>query len=187
MKKVFLTLMCLSAGVLVVNAQDNKRPAHAVATQTAPAPANAAPASQPIAAAVPQAAPAPDPDAGEFKFKEETHDYGEVPEGPLAETDFEFKNVGKKPINITDAHGSCGCTVPKWPTEPILPGKKGVIHVSYTTQGRQGPISKEVTINSNAKQAPMVLHIRGTVKPKPVDPNAKPAPANAPAPAAPGH
>lgn len=118
-----------------------------------------------------------DPDAGKFKFKEETHDYGEVPEGPLAEYDFEFKNVGKKPIVISEAHGSCGCTVPKWPTEPVMPGKKGTIHVTYNTQGRPGPISKEVTINSNAQQSPMVLHIRGTVKPKPAEPAAAPAPA----------
>lgn len=137
----------------------------------------------------PQAAPPPpppppaaaakpvDPDAGKFKFKEETHDYGEVMEGPLAEYDFEFKNVGKKPIIISEAHGSCGCTVPKWPQEPIAPGKKGVIHVAYNTQGRPGPISKEVTINSNAQQSPMVLHIRGTVKPKPAEPAPAPAPA----------
>ncbi len=186
MKKVFITLFCLSlAGTVSVKAQEHKPVAtppntpasatHANAPANAPAPANAAPA----------AAPQVDPDAGEFKFKEETHDYGEVPEGPLAETDFEFKNVGKKPIVITEAHGSCGCTVPKWPSEPIMPGKKGVIHVAYTTQGRQGMIMKDVTINSNAKQSPMVLHIRGTVKPKPVDPNAPAAtPANAPAPQA---
>jgi hypothetical protein len=155
MKKVFLTFLCVSVCAVAVNAQNNNQPA-----------GTNAPAPQPQAA--PQS-PAPDPDAGEFKFKEETHDYGEVMEGPLAETDFEFKNVGKKPIVINEAHGSCGCTVPSWPHEPILPGKKAVIHVAYTTQGRQGMIMKDVTINSNAKQQPMVLHIRGTVKPKPVD------------------
>ena len=156
MKKVFIAILCLTISAAAANAQDKKAPAPA----PNPAPAQVAP-------------PAPDPDAGEFKFKEETHDYGEVPEGPLAEYDFEFKNVGKKPIVINDAHGSCGCTVPTWPREPILPKQKGVIHVSYTTNGRQGPIMKDVTINSNAKQQPMVLHIRGTVKPKP----AAPAPA----------
>ena len=105
MKKVFLTLLCLSVGVVAVNAQDNK-PACAIHPQTH-APPPPARCSQP-------AAPAPDPDAGEFKFKDKdnTHDYGEVPEGPLAEYDFEFKNVGNKPIVITEAHGSCGCTVP---------------------------------------------------------------------------
>ena len=169
MKKVFITLLCLSISAAAANAQDKK--------------AAPAPAPTPAPAAAPQA-PAVDPDAGEFKFKEETHDYGEVPEGPLAEYDFEFKNTGKKPIVINEAHGSCGCTVPSWPHEPILPKQKGVIHVAYTTNGRPGPIMKDVTINSNAKQQPMVLHIRGTVKPKPKDPTPAPAPAPpAPAPA----
>jgi len=102
--------------------------------------------------------------AGKFKFKEETHDFGEVAEGPAAETDFEFKNVGKEPILITEAHGSCGCTVPQWPKEPIMPGKKAKIHVTYNTAGRVGAITKDVYITSNAEQSPMVLHIRGTVK-----------------------
>ena len=166
MKKVYFTLICLSLGAVVTVKAQNNQPV---------------PPPQPVPAGQPAVAPAPDPDAGEFKFKEETHDYGEVPEGPLAECDFEFKNVGKKPIVISEAHGSCGCTVPNWPKDPILPGKKGVIHVSYNTQGRQGPIMKDVTINSNAKQSPMVLHIRGNVKPKPVDPNA-PVQGTAPAP-----
>ncbi len=176
MKKVFFSLLCLTIGTTYVIAQENHAP---VATPKANAAQPAMPAVQP-----PPPAPAEkkvDPDAGIFKFKEETHDYGEVPEGPLAETDFEFKNVGKKPINITEAHGSCGCTVPQWPHEPIMPGKKGVIHVAYTTQGRQGMIMKDVSINSDAQQSPMTLHIRGTVKPKPVDPNAAPpVPAQAP-------
>ena len=155
MKKVFFSLLCLSLSSAAAFAQDHK-------TVATPPP----PAAQ---------APAMDPDAGKFKFKEETHDYGEVPEGPTAETDFEFKNVGKKPIVISEAHGSCGCTVPVWPKEPILPGKKGVIHVTYNTAGRQGPINKDVTINSDAQQKPMVLHIRGTVKPKPAEATATPA------------
>ena len=157
MKKVFITLCCLSLSTIAVNAQDKK---------ATPAPA---------------AAPAVDADAGIFKFKDKdnTHDYGEVPEGPTAEYDFEFKNVGKKPIIITEAHGSCGCTVPKWPHEPILPGKKGVIHVTYNTDHRPGMISKEVTITSDAQEKSTILHIRGTVKPKPVEaaPTTPPSPA----------
>src|SRR4051812_11511570 len=118
MKRVFISLLCLSITSTVSFAQEQKPVATPQQAPSAPAPKESA----------------PDPDAGSFKFKEETHDYGEVPEGPTAETDFEFKNVGKKPINISEAHGSCGCTVPKWPHEPIMPGKKGVIHVTYNTQ-----------------------------------------------------
>ncbi len=114
-------------------------------------------------------------DAGKFKFEEETHDFGEILDGPAAEYDFEFKNVGKSPIVITEAHGSCGCTVPKWPKDPILPKHKGVIHVTFNTTGRVGPINKDVFITSNALQNPMKLHITGFVKPNPANEN-KPAP-----------
>jgi hypothetical protein len=145
MKKVFITLLCLSIGTIAANAQ--------------------APAATPSVTATPPV----DPDAGKFKFNEETHDFGEVPEGPLAEFDFEFKNTGKKPIVITDAHGSCGCTVPTWPRDPILPKKSAKIHVAYTTLNRPGPINKDVIITSNAQQSPMRLHITGTVKPKPAE------------------
>jgi len=164
MKKVFITMLCLSISAAAVKAQNQNKPPVPVG-----APAQAAPVPAPQAPPPPPAPKVISPNAGKFQFKEETHDYGEVMEGPLAETDFEFKNVGKEPIVINEAHGSCGCTVPKWPQEPIMPGKKAVIHVAYTTQGRQGPINKDVTINSNAAQQPMVLHIKGTVKPKPAE------------------
>jgi hypothetical protein len=155
MKKVLITIFCISLSAVAVKAQQK------TTDGTKP----------PVATTATPAAKQADPDAGEFKFKDkdDTHDYGEVPEGPDAEYDFKFKNTGKKPINITNARGSCGCTVPTWPHEPILPGKEGVIHVTYHSNGRPGPISKEVTIESDAKQQPMVLHIRGTVKPKPVE------------------
>jgi len=159
MKKVFITFLCISVGAAVATAQDRKIPAP-----------SAVPAAQ-VAAPVPPPAPAPKhagPNAGKFRFSEETHDYGEVPEGPVAETDFVFKNVGKEPIVINEAHGSCGCTVPQWPQEPIQPGRKGTIHVAYATQGRTGPINKDITINSNATQQPMILHITGSVKAAPV-------------------
>jgi len=143
MKQVFITLLCLAIGGVAANAQEKAQPAPQVQTQ------------KPV-----------DPDAGRFSFKEETHDYGEVPEGPIAECAFEFKNTGKKPISIVDAHGSCGCTVPEWPHDLIMPGSSAKIVVKYTTAGHQGAISKDVTINSNARQSPMVLHIKGTVVPK---------------------
>jgi len=158
MKKVFITLFCLSIGAVAVHAQDQKTP-----PPPPPAP-KAAPAALEV-----------DPKAGKFKFDEETHDFGTVPEGPKAECDFDFKNTGKEPIIIKEAHGSCGCTVPEWPHDPIMPKQHAKIHVTYSTQGRVGQINKDVIITSNAQQNPMRLHITGTVKP------AAPAPAPAPA------
>jgi hypothetical protein len=86
----------------------------------------------------------------EFKDKNNTYDFGKVPEGPQAEHVFEFKNVGKEPLIISNANASCGCTTPEWNKEPILPGKTGKITVRYNTQGRPGPIAKSVYITSNA-------------------------------------
>ncbi|NCX95653.1 MAG: DUF1573 domain-containing protein [Chitinophagia bacterium] len=106
------------------------------------------------------------PKNGDFKFAEETHNFGEVPEGPTAECDFEFSNTGTDSITIVEAHGSCGCTVPTYPKEPIPPGKTGKIHVVYNTDHRAGPIMKDVTIKSDAKSGTKVLHIAGTVKAK---------------------
>ena len=164
MKKVVIALFALSLITVAAKAQDQKAP---------------------VPSPTPAAAPAPDPNAGVFKFKDKdnTHDYGEVPEGPTAEYDFEFTNTGKKPITISEAHGSCGCTVPKWPHEPIPPKGKGVIHVTYNTDHRPGPITKEVTITSDAMEKATILHIRGTVKPKPQETKpAEPTPVPAPTP-----
>ena len=105
-------------------------------------------------------------DAGVMAFNELVHDYGEVPEGPMAEYDFVFKNKGKKPIIINKAVGSCGCTVAAWDHEPVLPGKKGKIHVTYNTLQRPGPISKQVTVMSDASEPVIVLQIKGNVKSK---------------------
>ncbi len=105
-------------------------------------------------------------DAGVLAFKELVHDYGEVPEGPKAEYDFVFKNKGSKPVIISNAVGSCGCTTANWDHEPIMPGKKGKIHVIYNTLQRPGPISKQVTVTSDASEPVIVLQIKGNVKSK---------------------
>jgi hypothetical protein len=104
------------------------------------------------------------PNAGVFNFSDDTHNFGVIPEGNPVEWDFEFKNTGKEAIMIKEAHGSCGCTIPTYPKEPITPGSTGKIHVVYNTKGRPGVFNKEVIITSNARQQPMVLHIGGEVK-----------------------
>lgn len=120
------------------------------------------------APAQPQTTKATDnPNAPKFKFKEETYDFGNVKEGPLAEHIFEFKNVGKEPLIIQSASAGCSCTTPEWPKEPILPGKKGQIIIRYKTEGRPGPFMKDVFIVSNAvsEKERFELHIKGTVVP----------------------
>src|ERR1044071_20751 len=104
----------------------------------------------------------------DIKMDKLTHDYGNIKQGDNGECEFKFTNSGKEPLVITNCQGSCGCTVPQCPKEPILPGKAGVIKVKYDTQ-RVGGIYKTVTVTSNAKSGTVVLTIKGTVEAKPVE------------------
>ncbi|HLN95203.1 MULTISPECIES: DUF1573 domain-containing protein [unclassified Flavobacterium] len=111
-------------------------------------------------------------------FENETIDYGTIEFKADGKREFVFTNNGTEPLIIKNAQGSCGCTVPTWPKDPIAPGAKGVIGVKYATE-RVGSFTKTVTLTTNASETPKVLTIKGTVKP---DPNAaQPAPAAAPA------
>ena len=100
--------------------------------------------------------------AQEFKFEEEIIDYGKINKGANGERTFVFTNVGDKPLLIKNVQSSCGCTIPKKPDEPILPGKKGEIKVSYDTK-RPGGFAKTITIFSNAKNPRKVIKIKGFV------------------------
>lgn len=104
----------------------------------------------------------PNPNAAEIKFEEEVHDFGTIPFGGNGVYDFKFTNVGKEPLIISNAKGSCGCTVPKWSKEPIMSNQSGTINVSYDTK-RQGAFTKTVTVTSNAATATKTLTIKGTV------------------------
>jgi hypothetical protein len=105
-------------------------------------------------------------------FENETIDYGTIEHNSDGNRKFTFTNNGNKPLIITNTQGSCGCTVPTTPKEPIAPGAKGSIGVKYDTN-REGAFTKTVTVTSNAEgQATKTLTIKGTVLP---DPNKKPA------------
>lgn len=117
---------------------------------------------------------------GNFKFKEETFDFGNIKEGPQATHTFEFTNTGDQPIIISNAQASCGCTTPDWTKEPIMPKGKGMIKATYNTEGRAGAFNKSITITSNAIESNKVIFIKGTVEPKapaatPVAPSPAPA------------
>ena len=103
-----------------------------------------------------------------IEVKKEVHDYGNVKFEGNGTCTFEFKNTGNAPLIISDVKKSCGCTVPSWPKEPILPGETGEIKVTYDTK-RPGAINKNITIVSNATNEPSkVLRIKGNVLPAPV-------------------
>ncbi len=96
-------------------------------------------------------------------FKTETVDYGEIEKGSDGVRVFEFTNTGNAPLIISKVSSSCGCTIPKKPEDPIMPGKTGEIQVKYDTK-RVGHIRKAITVISNADTPTKVLKIKGTVK-----------------------
>lgn len=103
-----------------------------------------------------------DPNAPVFEFETDVIDYGKIELNADGVRVFKFKNVGKTPLVISRVQSSCGCTVPKKPTEPIMPGKKGEIEVKYATS-RQGGFSKMITVYSNATEPTKKLRIKGIV------------------------
>ncbi|TDQ30762.1 DUF1573 domain-containing protein [Zeaxanthinibacter enoshimensis] len=100
-----------------------------------------------------------------IQFKTETVDYGEIAKGSDGIRVFEFTNTGDAPLIISKVSSSCGCTIPKKPEAPIMPGKTGEIQVKYDTN-RVGPIRKAVTVISNADTPTKVLKIKGEVMPE---------------------
>ena len=98
-----------------------------------------------------------------FKFLTETINYCKISLGSNGTRVFEFTNTGKSPLIITRVQASCGCTVPKKPDQPIMPGEKGKIEVSYDTK-RIGGFSKAITIFSNAKTERKMIKIKGYVE-----------------------
>ncbi|WP_343637365.1 DUF1573 domain-containing protein [Fluviicola sp.] len=99
----------------------------------------------------------------QIQFEKESHDYGTIENGANGDCVFVFKNTGNAPLILENVKGSCSCTVPQWPTEPIQPGATGEIKVHYNT-ATAGPINKSVTITSNAvNESVKVVRIKGNV------------------------
>jgi hypothetical protein len=96
-------------------------------------------------------------------FDNIVHDYGTIKKGADGNCIFTFKNTGNEPLILTNVTTSCGCTIAAWTKEPILPGKTGEIKVNYTKTHIVGTISKQITVQSNAKNGTIVLSIKGSV------------------------
>jgi hypothetical protein len=97
-----------------------------------------------------------------ISFEKTVNDYGTIEQGSDGGAEFVFTNLGKTPLVLSNVRASCGCTVPTWPKEPILPGAKSSIKVVYNTN-LVGNFHKSITVNSNAKNSEVVLSIKGNV------------------------
>lgn len=104
----------------------------------------------------------------DISFEKEIHDYGVIQQHGNGQCEFVFTNTGTEDLIISNAKGSCGCTVPDWPREPVKPGESSSIKVKYDTK-RIGLINKSVTITSNGSTPTKIIRIKGEVKAPAVD------------------
>ena len=93
-------------------------------------------------------------------------DFGKIEEGKTLEVSFRFKNVGDKPLVISNVSASCGCTVPETPKKPYQPGETGVIKASFNSAGKSGAQAKQVNVFANLEPATTTLNFRVEVKAK---------------------
>ncbi|MFH1319151.1 MAG: DUF1573 domain-containing protein [Bacteroidota bacterium] len=194
MKKIILSIGIAAITLIAANAQESKttdKPKEVTPVVKAPAvksavklqPERKAVEAQPVKSAVTEQPEQPattvpvvqNPNAPEIAFEKDVMDYGTVEYNGDGVREFKFTNTGKEPLIISRAKASCGCTVPSWPKEPILPGKTGVIKVKYSTN-RVGSFTKTITITSNAKTPNKRLTIKGTIKSNPVQQNEQTVP-----------
>ncbi|WP_162128504.1 DUF1573 domain-containing protein [Flavobacterium phycosphaerae] len=102
----------------------------------------------------------------EMTFETQKHDFGTITQGDKVVFDFKFKNTGKSDLVITDAKGSCGCTIPEYPKEPVAPGAAGIVKVSFNSAGKIGENSKSVVLSANVPEGKKILYIQSNIVPK---------------------
>ncbi len=102
-------------------------------------------------------------DLPEITFEEMEYDFGKMTQGERVSHDFNFKNTGNKNLVISSASGSCGCTIPKWPQEPVKKGTGGKINVVFNSEGKSGFVEKTVTIVTNCEPATRILKIKAEI------------------------
>ena len=146
--------------------------AGALTTETTPP----APGQQP--AVVPTAnSNQPAPPAGPtttIAFNETEFNFGKVKAGEKVRHEYKFKNTGSEPLIISNAKGSCGCTVPEWPKEPIPVGGSGSIMVEFDSKNKNGNQTKQVTVTANTDPPQSIIYIKGEVMGDPAKPAATP-------------
>jgi hypothetical protein len=105
---------------------------------------------------------AQDNEKAEFKFNEEKHDFGKIPQGTPVTTVFEFTNIGQEPLILTDVRPTCGCTIADYTKTPVKNGDKGIIKITYNA-AVASPFTKTIVVTSNAKTPTKNLIIVGEV------------------------
>jgi len=138
----------------------------AVSANTPNPSAQVTPTANPAQATTPSKAAEPAVPAGPtttMEFDATEFNFGTVSQGEMVSHTYKFKNTGNEPLILSNAKGSCGCTVPQWPREPIAPGKSGEITVEFNSKGKKGQRNQKVTITSNTDPAQSFIYLKGEV------------------------
>lgn len=106
-------------------------------------------------------------------FKDTVHDFGNIKQGEVVSYEFSFTNTGKTPLIITNALGSCGCTVPDYPKNAVAPGESSILKVTFSSAGKSGPQLKSVSIRTNTLRSTEMLYIKAVVDAKDGDKGAQ--------------
>ena len=163
MKKI---LIVLAAAITIASCKEADKTADTTSSATATTTTEATSTATPTSTAT--AAPTVDP-ATLTKVEwldGMDKDFGKIEEGKTLEVSFRFKNVGDKPLVISNVSASCGCTVPETPKKPYAPGETGVIKASFNSAGKSGAQAKQVNVFANLEPAMTTLNFRVEVKAK---------------------
>lgn len=98
-----------------------------------------------------------------IEFEEPNHEFGQITQGEKVEHTFTFTNTGDAPLVISNAKGSCGCTVPEWPREVVPVGESGTIKVIFNSRGKKGKRNQKVTITANTNPPQTFIALKGEV------------------------
>ena len=136
-------------GIVLIACQSNPNPKEEISTDIV---------NNPLTASSKQTGGLPEVD-----FEKSEIDFGEIIQGEKVAHTFSFTNTGNKPLVISDVSATCGCTVPTWPKEPVLPGEKGEISVVFDSNGKNGSQIKQITVSTNAVPSTKVLKLKAEV------------------------
>ncbi|MFN0215960.1 MAG: DUF1573 domain-containing protein [Saprospiraceae bacterium] len=170
-KQVQIGLLALLAILLVANLvgggfQNWFSPSEAEKINESAASFNAAQQSGNIPGTNQNVVTAPAGAATTIQYEQPVFDFGTIDEGEIVKHNYKFKNTGGEPLVIHNCKGSCGCTVPTWPKEPIPAGGTGEIKVEFNSKGKPGQQSKRVTITANTNPTETFIEIKGEVRSK---------------------
>ncbi|MEL6359358.1 MAG: DUF1573 domain-containing protein [Bacteroidota bacterium] len=170
-KPAVLLALVLGLGIMACQSGNQDVRDAAAARQNLTPASDAITANPPASPQVQPTAPAPNNVAVNngptttLAFGEEEFNFGTVDEGEVVTHTYSFTNTGENPLIISDARGSCGCTVPSKPTAPIMPGEDGEITVQFNSQGKRGERNQKVTITANTNPPQTFIYLKGNVTP----------------------